>query len=82
MSVACYYTNLINTLLIPQRIERRSHPYQKCALPIKLRNLNYIIKINKVLKINILKILQFKVIFFLFIILRQEHPDLNWKFEV
>jgi hypothetical protein len=27
------------TLLIPQRIERRSHPYQKCALPIKLRNL-------------------------------------------
>jgi hypothetical protein len=26
--------------LIPQRIERRSHPYQKCALPIKLRNLN------------------------------------------
>ena len=26
--------------MIPQRIERRSHPYQKCALPIKLRNLN------------------------------------------
>jgi hypothetical protein len=61
MSVACYYTNLTNALLIPQRIERRSHPYQKCALPIKLRNL-YILK-------N-------------FIILRQEHPDLNWKFEV
>ena len=42
LSVACHYTNLINALLIPQRIERRSHPYQKCALPIKLRNLNYI----------------------------------------
>ena len=33
---------IIANLLIPQRIERRSHPYQKCALPIKLRNLKYI----------------------------------------
>ena len=32
--------------MIPQRIERRSHPYQKCALPIKLRNLNKKIKFN------------------------------------
>jgi hypothetical protein len=33
--------------LIPQRIERRSHPYQKCALPIKLRNLKYIYLLYK-----------------------------------
>ena len=26
--------------MTPQLIERRSHPYQKWALPIKLRNLN------------------------------------------
>ena len=25
--------------MIPQRIELRTHPYQKYALPIKLRNL-------------------------------------------
>lgn len=48
MSVACHYTNLTNApLLIPQRIERRSHPYQKCALPIKLRNLKYIYLLYK-----------------------------------
>ena len=53
MSVACRYTNLTNALLlIPQRIERRSHPYQKCALPIKLRNLNYINNKIKILKKN------------------------------
>jgi hypothetical protein len=50
--------------LIPQRIERRSHPYQKCALPIKLRNLKYIssLKIKPIkrltIKVKLLKILK------------------------
>ena len=54
MSVACHYTNLTNALLIPQRIERRSHPYQKCALPIKLRNLYY--RYNILNNLNILNL--------------------------
>ena len=33
-----YYTDVIIYYLIPRRLERRTHPYQKYALPIKLRN--------------------------------------------
>ena len=53
--------------MIPQRIERRSHPYQKCALPIKLRNLNYINNnVKKIYKISLKKIQQFKLRFKIF----------------
>ena len=38
--------------MIPQRIERRSHPYQKCALPIKLRNLYTKIKYKSIKNIE------------------------------
>ena len=33
-----YITDVIIYYLIPRRLERRTHPYQKYALPIKLRN--------------------------------------------
>lgn len=52
--------------MIPQRIERRTYPYQKYALPIKLRNLGFY---NDYLYRNSLSLIQ-------------EHPELNWDKEV
>ena len=43
LNINIIVTNIIVTnviwQVIPQRIELRTHPYQKYALPIKLRNL-------------------------------------------
>lgn len=39
-----------NFLLIPQRLELRTHPYQKYALPIKLRNLTRVIRFERIMR--------------------------------
>ena len=55
--------------MIPQRIERRSHPYQECALPIKLRNLYYTYNIWK------FKTIKFRRLFCLFFFLAPSGAD-------
>ena len=37
--------------MIPQRIERRTYPYQEYTLPIKLRNLYKLLALNYLIKV-------------------------------
>ena len=70
--------------MIPQRIELRTHPYQKYALPIKLRNQTSLYcKIYDILnKFKFLIKNQASLLKKIWIQNGQEHSDSNWESEV